>query len=451
MPLHTQPPETTRSGRGRGVEHGRTGVASNMPHTSTHTELGVSGEAAADVVRDLNVIIFQPTLPHYRQPFFRLLAQRCRTLTVVHGGHAGRQGFDPGRSDGSFAERIVTHRRFGPVLWMPAMCRDLNPARQDIAIFGWNIRYVHLLPALRKARYLRIGTVAWGHGYSKTDSAWRRALRNRVASAADAVMTYGFASADRLVADGFDPRRVFVAPNALDQDRIQLTRRRWLEQPDELRAHQRRHGLENRPVALYVSRLVRVDDLDVLLNAWREIRRRVPDARLAIVGDGPARRPLEAISRRYGLQDAVKFLGAIYSEDELAPWFLTARILACPRRMGLTLHHAFGYGLPVVTFDDPGKHGPEFEALKSGVNGVAVPYNDIDSLVESLHGLLTDPERARQLGAAARDTVLGAYTLPSMADGFVRAIAHAHRRGGGPAARSPRLGTQGTALASCCR
>jgi glycosyltransferase involved in cell wall biosynthesis len=443
MPPRTEPPGMTRSRRGGSEEHDRTDMAPNMQHESTLSEPCTSEKAAGDVVRDLRVFVFQPTLAHYREPFFRLLAQRCRALTIVHGGQATRHGFHPGQSDGSFDERVVTHRRFGPGIWMPAIYRDLNRARQDIAIFNWNIRYAHLLPALRKARRLGIGTVVWGHGYSKTDAAWRRALRNRIANAADAVLTYGFTTAERLVADGLDSRRVFVAPNALDQERIQTARRRWLEQPDELQACQRRHGLENRPVALYVSRLTRVDDLDVLLNAWREIHRRVPEARLLIIGDGPARQPLETLCREYGLQDAVKFLGAIYAEDELAPWFLTARILACPRRIGLTLHHAFGYGLPVVTFDDPGKHGPEFEALKSGVNGVAVPCDDCDRLVESLSGLLTDPQRARQLGAAARETVLRTYTLTCMADGFVRAIAYAHR-GGAPAAGPHRPGTQRT-------
>ena len=45
--------------------------------------------------------------------------------------------------------------------------------------------------------------------------------------------------------------------------------------------------------------------------------------------------------------DLVGDLGSIYDEIELAPWFLTADAFVYPENIGLSILHAFGYGLPV--------------------------------------------------------------------------------------------------------
>ncbi|MFQ5806551.1 MAG: glycosyltransferase family 4 protein [Phycisphaerae bacterium] len=308
---------------------------------------------------------------------------------------------------------------------MPALWREVDPTRFDVLVYPWNARYLHLLPALKRARRRGVATLAWGHGYSKRETPWRRTLRLRVARAVDVVLTYGRSAAEGLIVNGFDAERVCVAPNALDQRPIQEARQRWVENPGELESFRRRRGLEGRVVALYVSRLVYRHDTEILLQAWRQIRRRVPEALLVIVGEGRAHGAMERCCHKYDLTDSVAFWGAVYDEDELAPLFLSARLFACPRRLGLSLHHAFGYGLPVVTFDNPQTHGPEFEALESGVNGIAVTEDDLDALTESVHRLLCDPELAGELGTAARETVLREYTLERMVDGLLRGIARA--------------------------
>src|SRR4029450_5411944 len=56
------------------------------------------------------------------------------------------------------------------------------------------------------------------------------------------------------------------------------------------------HGVAARPLLVCVSRLVARKGQDVLILAMPEIRRRVPDATLLIVGDGPYRDRLQALA-----------------------------------------------------------------------------------------------------------------------------------------------------------
>jgi glycosyltransferase involved in cell wall biosynthesis len=370
------------------------------------------------------VLVLQPGLPHYREPFFGALAERCASLTVLHGSGAG-PGFHHRAGAGRrFHASSVRHATLGPVWWMPAMWDAPHPARCDVAVFSWNTRYVQLLPGLLRARARSVATVAWGHGYSKHERPWRRAVRDLAARRADVVLTYGEAAARALVARGVEARRVLVARNAIDQREIQDARRRWLD-PAVLDGWQDAAGLRGRPVALFVSRLLFADDLKALLEAWQRVRSQVPEALLLVVGDGPARAELEACAGPPGVRDGVRFLGAIYGEERLAPLFLSARAFAFPRRIGLSLHHAFGYGLPVVAFDDASRHGPEFALLRHGVNGLLVREDDVVELADTLLALLRDPDGARRMGEAGRRLVLDEYSLDTMVEGFVGAIERA--------------------------
>lgn len=397
--------------------------ASQAARTATPTSSPVERSTL-----DLRVGIFQPCLPRYRVALFDRLAARVRELTIIAGPLDNAAGFGAASEATRFRTRIVAHRRIGPFVWMPAMWLDAAPDRFDVLVYTWNTRYVLLLPGVHRARSRGIGAVLWGHGYSKRETALRRRLRNAVGAAADALLLYGRDAADRLVAEGFPAEHVHVATNALDQDAISTARARWLAAPDELRAFQASHGLADRAVALYVSRLSPGRDLTDLFDAWKLVLERVPDALLAVVGDGPARAQCEAYCRSIGIAQAVLFAGAVYGEDAVAPWFLSARVLSFPSQIGLTLHHAFGYGCPVVTYDTPDLHGPEFAALHSGENGFAIPPGDKRALAARIAELLENGEAARRMGDAARATVLREFTLDNAVDGFLGAIQSAHAR-----------------------
>ncbi len=175
----------------------------------------------------------------------------------------------------------------------------------------------------------------------------------------------------------------------------------------EIRA---RHSLGNRPVVVSVSRLVERKGHDVLIRALPELRRRVPDTALLIVGGGPYRATLERIAREVGMSEHVVLTGSVPWE-ELPAHYDAGDVFAMPCRtrraglevegLGIVFLEASATGLPVVA----GRSGGSPDAVLEGETGHVVDGTSVREVTDAVAGLLHDPERARLLGAAGRDWV----------------------------------------------
>jgi len=172
-------------------------------------------------------------------------------------------------------------------------------------------------------------------------------------------------------------------------------------------AVRRRYGLRDRPVIVCVSRLVRRKGQDTLIRALPEIRRRVRDAALLIVGGGPYRSTLEVIAREVGVGEHVFITGSVPWSD-LASYYAAGEVFAMPCRtrrggldvegLGIVYLEASATGLPVVAGDSGGAP----DAVLDGQTGFVVPGRDAGALVDRLTALLVDTTLAKRLGAAGR-------------------------------------------------
>ncbi|MDR7278253.1 glycosyltransferase family 4 protein [Catenuloplanes atrovinosus] len=176
---------------------------------------------------------------------------------------------------------------------------------------------------------------------------------------------------------------------------------------DEIRA---RHGLTGRPVLVCVSRLVARKGQDTLIRAFPEIRRRVPDAALLLVGGGPYRPTLERLARDHGIDRDVIFTGSV-PWPELPAHYAAGDVYAMPCRtrnrgldvegLGIVYLEASATGLPVIAGDSGGAP----DAVLNGETGYVVGGRDLPSLTDHAVSLLSDPTLARRLGTAGREWV----------------------------------------------
>lgn len=370
----------------------------------------------------LRVVIQQPSLAKYRVPVYRALAAEPGVdLTVVYGEDPGIPNVEP---DG-FAARFEPHRHIrvlGRTVfeWSGAQLKYADASRADVLVMVWNTRWLSLPLALRKARRNGVRTVVWGHGYSKNEAPWRATLRRRVANMADAVLFYSQSVADRYVAEGFPADKVFVAPNSLDQAPIRAAKRAWEADHARLAAFRAEHEMTKETEnLLFVSRLDPANGLDLALRAVAELAPTRPHLRLNLIGKGEEEQArLEALAAELNVAGRVHFLGAIYSENALAPWFLTADLFVYPQNVGLSLLHAFGYGVPVVTSDDLASQNPEVEALADGENGAFYAHGRPETLAETLARLLDDRPGLAGRSVAAAATTRDGYNIPTMVAGF---------------------------------
>jgi glycosyltransferase involved in cell wall biosynthesis len=220
------------------------------------------------------------------------------------------------------------------------------------------------------------------------------------------------------VDEGLDPSRIFVAPNAVDQEPVRQARAAWGDA--DLERFRRENRLEGRETISFLSRLDPSKRVDQLLEAFSVVVQARPNACLVLIGDGPERDRLQRMAKRLP-PDSVRFVGALFTEAEIAPWLLSSRCFAYPRAIGLSIYHAFGFGLPVITCRPPGGHGPEIESLVDGVNGLLFAEGDVQGLAASLVAILGDEPLRRRLSAGAEATVHGegGWDIPAMVSGFL--------------------------------
>jgi len=149
---------------------------------------------------------------------------------------------------------------------------------------------------------------------------------------------------------------------------------------------------------LSVGRLVSAKGHGVLLEGVAIAARNGVPIELTIVGDGPRRDRLEALTAELGLGEQVTFAGAI-AQDRLPAMFAAADAFCLPsfaEGLPVVLMEAMATGLPAVTTGVMGIP----ELVVDDENGLIVPPGRADLVADALVRLARDPELRARLGRA---------------------------------------------------
>lgn len=152
------------------------------------------------------------------------------------------------------------------------------------------------------------------------------------------------------------------------------------------------------PLALFFGTLARYKGLEVLLDAWPEVRRQVPTARLVVAGS-VADVDLEALRRRVPTSSGVELRVGYVPAPQVGALVASARVVVAPylvANQSGVVHLAATLARPVVATDV----GDLRLAVLDGKTGLLVPPRDPAALAGALVRLLTEPETARRLGDA---------------------------------------------------
>mgnify|MGYP003883136165 CR=1 FL=1 len=154
-------------------------------------------------------------------------------------------------------------------------------------------------------------------------------------------------------------------------------------------------GLAREPIVLWIGRLEPYKRADLVIDAMREVRASVPDARLVIVGTGSARAALEARVQQQNLDDCVRFTGFL-SEDEKIAWIRRAAVLVQTSEKegwGMTVIEANVCNTIAVASNVPGLR----DSVRDGFSGLLFEYGDRAGLAAALVRVLSDLELRRSL------------------------------------------------------
>ncbi len=176
------------------------------------------------------------------------------------------------------------------------------------------------------------------------------------------------------------------------------------------------------PHVVYVGRLEVYKKVDVMLRAMAILAPRFPQARITIIGRGPARDDLEALAGTLGLGERTRFTGFTPSAARDAI-LASARVCVCPSEKegwGLTVIEANGAGTPVVATDADGLR----DSVRHGETGYLVEDEDVDGFAARIGELLEDDALALRMSAAAHRWSL-AFDWDRSTDDMADAIARA--------------------------
>ena len=140
---------------------------------------------------------------------------------------------------------------------------------------------------------------------------------------------------------------------------------------------------------------------DILIDAFRRVRERAPEARLVIAGEGTERERLEQRIRELGLGDAVELPGVLDEAAKRALWQRTRVYVSSSRREPFSNANleALAVGLPIVATAVGGNP----EIVQAGQNGHLVPPEDAPALADAILRLFEDPQAADRMGARAHE------------------------------------------------
>jgi len=212
---------------------------------------------------------------------------------------------------------------------------------------------------------------------------------------------------------------------------------RWNGTPAAARPTVRdRIGLHAVVVVARMSAAERYKGHDALLEAWPAVVARQPDAQLVIVGGGDDLPRLRQKAVALGVDPRVIFTGFVDAQ-ELTGIYERAAVFAMPSRgegFGLVYLEAMEHGLPCIG----SIHDAAREVIEDGVTGCLVDQGDSRGLADRLVHLLTDDDRRRAMGEAARRRVRARFTAERFSASLNDAIGTALHTAAAPVWRASR-------------
>ncbi len=151
---------------------------------------------------------------------------------------------------------------------------------------------------------------------------------------------------------------------------------------------------EKTPVIAYVGRLKRQKRPDHAVNAFKIIKRAIPDAELWIIGDGYFKKNIQR-----NACDGIKFFSNL-SNEERRLLLKRAWVLVHPgirEGFGLNIIEANALGVPSVAYD---VHGLR-DSIQDGTTGILTKSGDVQSLANALYDIIISEDTREKLSENA--------------------------------------------------
>lgn len=228
-------------------------------------------------------------------------------------------------------------------------------------------------------------------------------IERALARITSVIVSVNEADRERLIQWGVPPGKVVTIPNGIDLAHF--------EEPIDVSGLRKElGGAEQHPIVMQVGRLSAQKDPLAFVEGAARVIRECPDARFALIGDGPLRGAVAARIRELGLEGYVHLVGW---RDRAFRLMAAADVVSLTSRwegMPYALLEAMAWCRPVVATAVNGCP----EIVVDGVTGFLVPPGDTEAWASRVTDLLKDAAKAMVMGQQGRRRVEERFALQQM-------------------------------------
>ncbi|MFC1828172.1 glycosyltransferase family 4 protein [Thermodesulfobacteriota bacterium] len=365
----------------------------------------------------INVLIIQRRMAEYRLSLFELMRKRLseeNVLLQVVSGTPSPEEFD--RNDGgllSWGLEIPCHyfhfKRFR-LTFQPIPNTFLS--KQDLIIITHENLLLYNYWMLLWRRFVNKRIAFWGHGTNfqrNKKNSLSEKVKSWTANQVDWWFAYTSLSVDKIISNGFPENRITCLNNTVDINELRNLRKSI--SLSEIKSLRKTLGICGRHVGVFIGSLHKDKRLNFLFEAADELRKRLPDFELIIIGDGPLR---DMVRNKVANRLWSRWVGARHGLEKVL-YLSLGKVMLNPGLVGLNILDSFAMGLPMVTTDCR-IHSPEIDYLESGINGL-MANNDCHSFVDGVLSLFSNTP-LRDTMASACENDAGRYSLEKMVENF---------------------------------
>ena len=128
---------------------------------------------------------------------------------------------------------------------------------------------------------------------------------------------------------------------------------------------------------IFVGRLISSKNVDILIKSIKLIRGKNPEIKSLIIGDGPEKKNLEALTQKLNLEKHIKFLGFLENHNDVCALMKSSKVFILPSTregFGIVVIEANACGIPVITINH--KDNAARDLIEEGKNGFVCQLNE---------------------------------------------------------------------------
>lgn len=370
--------------------------------------------------KTLKIGIVLNIIPSYRGGFYDIIFENKEVEVTVYA-----QDMIPGMNLNLIHDHYPNNVKLVPFIcakrekigWQFLPFYDLF-TKYDVVFVDGNPRQVSHFVLATIMRLFRKKVVLWTMAHSFRGFAPTENLRLFWSRIFKYIYVYTDGEVAFLREKGFKNQYIVGMNNGLNQKKIDAAISEWTtERLEEWKDNQ---GLKGFQLLLSCSRLDPKNKYELIIQALPLILEKNSKVIWCVIGKGVEEENLKQLVEAKGLTANVRFVGEIYSETDLSPWFLSSELFIHPAAIGLSILHSFGYGLPVVTNGNKHLHNPEYAAFENGLTGANYIENDSEDLALVIIKLLGDKKTRDAMKLYVQKIAREKYNSEVMSERFLK-------------------------------